>query len=41
MAVRLCVLALVLASLPVIAPARTVLSPDIDPVTLLRLPWAS
>ena len=46
MGVRLCVLALVLASLPVIAPAqtapaRTALPPDIDPVTLSRLPWVT
>lgn len=41
MAVRLCVLALVLASLPVIAPAQTALPPDIDPVTLSRLPWVT
>jgi hypothetical protein len=38
MAVRLCVLALVLFSLPVIAPAQTALPPDINPVTLSRLP---
>jgi len=41
MAVRLCVLALVLASLPVIAPAQTALPPDINPVTLSRLPWVT
>src|SRR4029434_5953329 len=41
MAVRLCVLALVLASLPVIAPAQTTLPPDINPVTLSRLPWVT
>jgi len=37
MIVRLCVL--VLASLPAIAPAQSALPPDIDPVTLSRLPW--
>ena len=41
MAVRLCVLALVLASLPVIAPAQTALPPDVNPVTLSRLPWVT
>jgi hypothetical protein len=41
MAVRLCVLALVLFSLPVIAPAQTALPPDINPVTLSRLPWVT
>ena len=29
---------LVLASLPAIAPAQSALPPDIDPVTLSRLP---
>jgi len=41
MGVRLCVLALVLASLPVIAPAQTALPPDVNPVTLSRLPWVT
>ena len=41
MAARICVLALVLFSLPVIAPAQTALPPDINPVTLSRLPWVT
>ncbi len=38
MAVRICVLVIVFASLSVIAPAQTALPPDIHPVTLSRLP---
>src|SRR5262245_36628985 len=41
MAVRLRVLALVLASLPALAQAQSALPPDIDPVTLSRLPWVT
>jgi hypothetical protein len=39
MGVRVCVL--VLASLPAIAQAQSTLPPDINPVTLSRLPWVS
>jgi hypothetical protein len=39
MGVRVCVL--VLASLPAIAQAQSTLPPDINPVTLSRLPWVT